>query len=159
VNSGGRIEVVGTSANVATVTRSSASTGRYFFTVNGRIAAENYLIEHMEGTNGVYITSSGTIDGTHNFSNGTFANGDTNSPILKIENNQDFTGVSNRIENVQFSDISTGSSSNVEKTSDQGNLEFYNALGALCSTIPDSTYSPGDTIRKSTAYRIFRITD
>ena len=61
------------------------------FTVDGTIHASNYLFEWMDD-NGIFVSSTGTIDGTNNFSDGTFTNGEAGRTLLKIENTQDFTG-------------------------------------------------------------------
>ncbi len=128
VSTSGTIEIVGTSGNVATVTRRNG--GTYNFTVDGTIRARDYLIEYMS-SNGIFITSNGQIDATNNFSSGTFTNGVSGGHMLQIENTQDLTGA-NRIENVNFPVNPFGGASNVFKNSaTSGTLEFYNATGVF----------------------------
>ena len=129
VSNSGRIEVVGGVGGIAKVTN-NASGGRYNFTVEGQIAADNYLFEYMS-ENGIYLTETSTIDGTSHFSNGTFSNGYSRGQLLHIENTQSFTG-GNRIENVSFPYNPGGSASNIAKySSTNGTLEFYNCSGVF----------------------------
>lgn len=128
VNPTGTIYVVGSIGNVASVTRRDG--GRYDFSVNGTIHANNYLFEWMDNA-GIFVTSLGTIDLTDNFSNGTFTNGEGGQTLLRIENTQDLTGA-NRIENVAFPANPGGGAFNVTKSaSTGGNVEFYNATGVF----------------------------
>ncbi len=126
VHNTGTIDIVGSTAQSARIT---ALSGRYNFLVNGTIKAENYLIEYTD-LPGLRITNTATIDATNHFSNGTFNNCPNNGACLVVENNQDFSGALNRIENVSFPTIAGGSASNVQKTaSSTGVLEFYDAIG------------------------------
>ncbi len=71
-NNGGTLTVIGNSSNVAKI--KSASTFNYFQTgATSVISAEYYSISGTRG-NGMDI-SDGIIDGTHNFSNGSFSGG------------------------------------------------------------------------------------
>ena len=128
VNPTGTIYVVGSVGNVATVTRRDG--GRYDFSVDGTIHANNYLFEWMDNA-GIFVTSSGTIDATDNFSNGTFTNGDGGQTLFRVENTQDLAGAG-RIENVSFPSNPGGGAFNVTKsTSSSGSIEFFNATGAF----------------------------
>ncbi len=126
VNLGGLLDVVGSPTSNAVV---SNITGRYSITINGTIKAENYKFEFMD-VPGVRITNTGTIDNTNHFSNGTFDNCPTSGACLVVDNTQSFTGVTNRIENVNFPSVPGGSAANVSKTFvTTGVLEFYDATG------------------------------
>ena len=131
VNSGGRINIVGVSGNIARVSRLS-TTGSYSFEVQAgaTIAAEYYLFEYMNQS-GIYVNGA-TIDLTNNFSNGTFTNGITNGKFLNINSNsQNLTGV-NQIENVQFPSNPGGTSYNVYVTnSSTGSYNFEDASGSF----------------------------
>ncbi len=136
VSATGRLEVVGNGTGIARVTNNSSG-GRYNFTVDGEIAAQNYLFEYMSNT-GIYLSPSSTIDATYHFSEGTFSNGTTTGPLFRIENTQSFTGAS-RIENVSFPNNPGGSSNNVAKYSAvSGDLEFYNATGVFAGETFDN---------------------
>ncbi|NOZ47269.1 MAG: T9SS type A sorting domain-containing protein [Chlorobi bacterium] len=129
VNSGGVIYVVGSAGNYAYVTNRSGTT-RYNFSINGTIHALYYEFDYMNSS-GISISSSGTIDGTNNFSYGTFANPISAGTCLKIENTQSFTNAS-RINDVNFPDNPGGGATNVTKgTAVSGTLEFYNATGSF----------------------------
>lgn len=122
----GRLEVVGSSSGLATVTRNN--TGRYNFTVEGTIAAKYYLFEYMSSA-GVYLTSTSAIDNANNFSEGTFRYGANNGPLLRVENTQSFVAP-NYIANVIFPINSGVNAYNIAKTTaTSGTLEFYNATG------------------------------
>ena len=127
VNAGGTIEVVGTSGNLATVTR-NASGGNYNFQVNGNIAARYCMFEYMSA-GGIYLTATATIDNVNNFSYATFTNGANNGVLLRVENTQSFTAP-NYITDASFPVVPGGSSFNVRKiSSSSGTLEFWNATG------------------------------
>jgi hypothetical protein len=129
VTTTGRIEAVGTSSALATISN-NASGGRYNFIVNGTIAAKYYLFEYMSN-GGIYLSNTSTVDATNNFSEGTFTNGTTTGPMLRIENTQSFVAP-NYIANVTFPVDPTGAGTNVAKTTAaSGTLEFYNATGAF----------------------------
>ncbi|PZX17272.1 hypothetical protein LX69_01587 [Breznakibacter xylanolyticus] len=141
VTSLGRIEVVGSPSAMATVTHNS--TGRYNFVVDGTIAAKYYLFEYMSNA-GVYLSSTSSIDVVNNFSEGTFTNGTTSGPMLRIENSQSFVAP-DYIANVIFP-VNPGSGGyNVAKTiSSSGTLEFYNSTGVFTGESYDN--DPGDLI-------------
>jgi len=130
VKSGGVIKVVGETSNNAFVT---CRTGRYYFNVEsgGTIHAKNYAFDYMRSS-GIKINSGAIIDATDNFSDGSFRNPSNGGVCLWIENEQGFTGIGNRIENVAFPDNPGYGTINVRKsTSTLGELEFYNASGLL----------------------------
>ncbi|OFX40924.1 MAG: hypothetical protein A2W95_16875 [Bacteroidetes bacterium GWA2_40_14] len=128
IGSAGSIEVVGTGSENAIVTNNMYYGGRYGFTCNGTIDAEYYQFQYMN-INGIRVTSTGVIDATHNFSNGTFTNGSYDGKFLVIENSQSFVAP-NYIYNVSFPTVPGGTlSNNVEKTQNSGTLEFWEATG------------------------------
>ena len=129
VKNSGRFELIGDLSNVATLTGDGGA--RYNFTVeDGTIAASNYLVEYTL-TNGIYITATGTIDATNNFSNGAFSNGLAGAPYLRIENTQDINGAG-RIENVSFADDPGNGASNIFKSiASSGTIEVYNSSGSF----------------------------
>jgi hypothetical protein len=144
VSTGGRIEVVGSTSAIATVSNNSSG-GRYNFTVEGEIAAEYYLFEYMANT-GIYLMPTSTIDATNHFSNGTFSNGTNSGQLFRVENTQSFTeGGGNRIENISFPNNPGGSAANVAKyTAASGTLEFYNSSGVFAGENFDN--DPGNFI-------------
>ncbi len=112
VNSGGNIRVVGTSGNIATVTRNLlGGAGTYGFQVNGTIHALNYAFEYMNAS-GIQINDIATIDADSNFSSGTFTNGAAGGTLLRIETSQTMT-----IANISFPLNPGGGAKNVTKTS------------------------------------------
>ncbi|MFT3740032.1 MAG: hypothetical protein QM786_14865 [Breznakibacter sp.] len=128
VTSSGQIEVVGSTSAMATVTHNA--TGRYNFVIEGVIAAKYYLFEYMSSA-GVYLAPGSTIHATNNFSEGTFTNGTTTGPMLRVENNQSFVAP-NYIANVIFPVNPGGGAYNVAKTTaSTGTLEFYNSTGVF----------------------------
>ncbi|MDP4210414.1 MAG: hypothetical protein Q8928_16505 [Bacteroidota bacterium] len=132
VNPSGTIEIVGTSANTAEVTRNlNGGAGYYSFSVAGKILAKYALFEWMASqTNGLLVT--GTIDPGNNFSYCTFTNCPNNGAMLSIENTQNDLNGANRIVNASFPVNPGGNSSNVRKISQTtGSIEFYNASGVF----------------------------
>ncbi|MBK8807547.1 MAG: hypothetical protein IPO21_13255, partial [Bacteroidales bacterium] len=90
--------------------------------------------------NGITISATGLIDPTHNLSNGTFTNGSNNGKYLVIANNQTIQSP-DYIENVNFPSNPGGSlAKNVEKTLNNGIIEFYEATGAFAG----ATYEKDD---------------
>jgi len=138
VKSGGEIHVVGDPNDVAIVT--NFGTGRYYFNVESgaTIHARNYMFEYM-AENGIYVKDGATIDGTNNFSFGTFTNGASGGTCLKIENNQDFTEAGgNPISEVTFPSNPNGGASNVTKTSAIGTIDFKDYYGEFAGEDFDS---------------------
>ena len=131
VRSGGSINVVGVSGNIARVSRRS-TTGSYSFEVQSgaTISAQYYLFEYMNQS-GIYINGA-TINTTNNFSNGTFTNGVTNGKFLVINNNSQTLTGANQIVNVQFPSNPGGTSYNVYVTnSSSGSYNFEDASGSF----------------------------
>ncbi len=127
VNSGGKLNVVGVSGNIARVGRQS---GTYGIEVQGEIAASYYLFEYMN-QQGLFI-NGGTIDLSNNFSYGTFTNGATNGRFITIDgNSQTLTG-SDKIVEVQFPSTPGGTSYNVYVTnSSSASINIEDATGSF----------------------------
>lgn len=127
VNSGGTINIIGSGASVAKVSRNPAQNNYYTFAVEGTIAAKYAFFEFM-GTDGIYIKTNGTVDLSNNFSYTTFSNGMSGQSMLHIDNAQDLTGA-NRLVDVAFPTNAGGGAVNVLKSVNSGNIELYNASG------------------------------
>ncbi|HAA17821.1 MAG TPA: hypothetical protein DCP28_03245 [Cytophagales bacterium] len=145
VQPSGRINVVGTASQTATVTHRSNTTGRYGFRVTGVIAAQHYLFEYMN-VSGIYVTETGTINPTDNFSNGTFTNGASGTTYLRIENTQDLLESNGQqIANVVFGNNPGGGATNVTKSNGtSGILEFKDYTGEFSGEVFDN--DPNDLI-------------
>ncbi|MEQ9404511.1 MAG: T9SS type A sorting domain-containing protein [Cyclobacteriaceae bacterium] len=145
VQSGGALNVVGTSTQTGTVTRRSGTTGTYGLTVSGTvgtpgtIGARFYLFEHMD-SNGISIDENGAVDVTNNFSDGSFTNGLAGGSFLRIENDQSFLDASGEsIQNVVFNDNPGGGAVNVIKTvGTSGIIEFGDYTGVFSGESFDS---------------------
>ncbi len=143
IQPGGAINIVGTSGQVATVTR-RGSTGTYGFTVTGNgtpgtIGARFYTMEFMD-SNGIYVDGNGSVDVTNNFSDGTFTNGPAGGTYLRIENTQDFLDASGEaIQNVVFNNDPGGGAVNITKTvGTSGTIELDNYTGEFSGESFDS---------------------
>ena len=119
--------VVGETTNISEITNWG---GRYSFTVNGggRIYAKNYRFSYLD-TSGVRI-DGGAIAGvgadtTEDFSNGSFALGQSGGRYLYIVDNDQTL----QIDSVNFINSLGGSGINVEKVDAEGRITFYNATG------------------------------
>ncbi|MGD2034357.1 MAG: hypothetical protein PVF73_04830, partial [Bacteroidales bacterium] len=114
---GGVFMLVGSSAQPASLVRNTGT-----FSVNqvsGTLHAYNYIVR-----NGNITITGGTIDATHNFTNGTFADGAGNAYLtLTGLNFSDFN-----VDNVVFN---TGPTYNVSRTSGTGVITFLDASGGL----------------------------
>ncbi len=88
VNSGGILEVVGTSGNLATVTHRNSD--YYYFNVysGGTISAQYGLFEYMT-TNGVFVRTGGIVDPANSFDYCTFQNGAAGVAVLLLIDNYD----------------------------------------------------------------------
>ncbi len=135
VNSGGRINIIGTPDSNVTVTRRTGGTSYYGFTVSsgGTIAAKHALFEYMN-TNGVSITTNGTnsgIDATYDFDSTTFTNGQADGSLLKLDGN--FTTGDIWMTGVTFPTNAGGVSKNVTRTNATSgdSLIMYDASGAF----------------------------
>lgn len=128
VNSGGQLNLVGTSGSAVYVTRPNAA-GTYGFTVNGTIAARYATFEYMNA-NGIKVSTSGSVDATNNFSDCTFTNGTGggSATLLKLEHST--TGMT--IDNVSFPLNPGSGAANVTRNEAlTGILSFNAASGAF----------------------------
>ncbi|MCX6305619.1 MAG: T9SS type A sorting domain-containing protein [Bacteroidetes bacterium] len=126
VNSGGRIEIAGTSGSPVTI-RANTSTARYAFNINtgGTIAADYGIFKNMF-VNGVYVSPSGIVDLAHAFRGCTFQDGNAGSTLLAINNSQVMT-----IRNAVFPPNVNGCASNVAKTLGGGHVYFVDYSGSF----------------------------
>ncbi|MDN4166242.1 T9SS type A sorting domain-containing protein [Cytophagales bacterium LB-30] len=137
LNNGGTLRIVGVDGNPA-ILGTSSTTGYTVTQTSGIIEAEYYLIQSTIST-GVTI-SGGTIDATHNFSNGTFSGG-AGSQYLTLTG-LNFTDFS--VDNVSFN---VGPSFNVARTSGTGSITFTDANGGLAGESYDNDdANPGTLI-------------
>lgn len=121
VNNGGRIRVIGDDEDQAMI----SSPGFFYFNVysGGTIAAENALIERMEG-GGLQIHNGAQIDPEHPLRNCIFQDGSPGSTLLTINNNQILT-----INGVEFNHTPGIELHNVAKVNDEGKITFTNFTG------------------------------
>ena len=126
VNSGGTVKIVGTSGNIATVTK-QASGSTYAFTVSsgGTIHAQYYLFEYMNAA-GITVNAGATINTTNNFSNGTFSNGFAGGKFLVLLNNF----ASYTANGVAFN---SGPLYSVSRVSGTGDITFNDPSGPLAN--------------------------
>lgn len=142
ITNNGIFRAVGTEGNIATVTRDGAA-GSYTITQNDAAAtfhARYYAFNYLNG--GITI-SNGAIDGTNNFSNGSFSNGiGTQSLNLNGLNFANFTAA-----NTVFN---AGPTYNVSRTSGTGTITFEDASGARAGENYDNDNgNPGTLINWS----------
>ncbi len=128
----GELILVGSISKPAVLKRNS---GRFFVNqIGGTMHAKYYTIQ-----NGNFTVSGGTIDGTNNFSNGTFAGGGGTSYLdLTGLNFSDFT-----VDNVIFN---SGPTYNISRTSGTGAVTFQDASGALAGENYDKDDSDPGTL-------------
>ena len=132
---GGTFKMVGTSGSNATLTRSGGN-GYTVTQTSGTFHAQYYRVE---SGNGITI-SGGSIDGTDNFSNGTFTNGGGSAYLtLTGLNFADYSAT-----NVLFN---TGPTYNVSRTSGTGVITFEDSFGSLAGeTYDEDDADPGTLI-------------
>jgi hypothetical protein len=133
VNSGGRIDLIGTPVNTANV-RANISTSRYAFNINanGTIGAEYAVIKNT-GSNGVYVSPSGIVDLAHAFRGCTFQDGAAGGTLLALNNAQVIT-----IRNASFPTNTWGGNSNVAKTLGTGHVYFVDFTGGFSGEAYDA---------------------
>jgi len=132
VYSGGAIEVIGSSSNLATVTRRGVS-GNYGFNVysSGTISAEYGLFENM-ADGGVYVRDGAYVDPTYSFNYCTFQNGYVGSgTLLYLNNDEEIT-----ITGANFPDHAS-SEFNVAKVENQGRITMVNYTGIFSGEAHD----------------------
>jgi hypothetical protein len=126
VNSGGTIKIVGTSGNIATVTKQAAGSV-YGFTVNAgaTIHAQYYLFEYMNAA-GIVVSAGATLNAINNFSNGTFSNGFAAGKFLVLLNNF----ASYTANGVAFN---SGPAYSISRPSGTGDITFNDPSGPLAN--------------------------
>ena len=126
VNTGGRVNITGTSGSNATI-RANPSTARYGFNINsgGTIAADYGIFKNM-GVNGVNVFAGGTVDLAHQFKGCTFQDGANNGTLLTINNSQTLT-----VRNAVFPTNTWSGSFNVTKTPVSGHVYFVDFSGGF----------------------------
>ncbi|MCX6268479.1 MAG: T9SS type A sorting domain-containing protein, partial [Bacteroidetes bacterium] len=119
VNSGGRLELLGTSINKATIA-ANVPTSHYNLNVNtgGSIAADYAIFKNM-GVNGISVGAGATVDLAHPFKGCTFQDGAAGGTLLTLNRNADFP-----------TNTWTGSS-NVTKTPATGHVYFLDFTGGF----------------------------
>lgn len=133
VNSGGMIDVYGSTAD-QTTKFSHISDGNFHFNVNsgGHLAANYVLFEYLNSS-GVYIKPGAFVDGLHNC---TFQNGVAGGVLFRVDNSQNII--------VTYANFPTNAGSgahNVWKSVDAGQVYFSNYTGAFSgSTFEDDFY-------------------
>ena len=128
VNSGAVIQIVGSVSNAAKLTEQSKY-GSYAITVNpgATIHAKYALLEYMD-TNGINILDEASIDGTNNFSDVNFNNGQAGGTMLSVG---DITGSLQRLDiyNTGFLLDPGSEAKNVTHTAGSDTLHFIQAFG------------------------------
>ncbi len=124
INSGGRIDVAGTSGNKVNI-RANTFSARYNFNVNsgGTIAADYCIFKNM-GISGINVKSGSSIDLAHSFKGCTFQDGASGGTLLTIDNSETRT-----IRNAVFPTNIWGGASNVTKTVNAGFVYFVDYSG------------------------------
>ena len=122
VNDGGTFQIIGSAGNEATLTHHS---GYYDVDIEsgGTIRAEHAIFEFMTAP-GVEIKSGAIVDNGFQFTNCTFREGIAGGTLLTINNAMTLT-----IDSAVFPENTWGSSYNVRKLVDEGNVTFTNATG------------------------------
>ncbi|MCF7913337.1 MAG: choice-of-anchor D domain-containing protein, partial [Candidatus Cloacimonetes bacterium] len=108
----------------------------------GTISAEYTTFQYMS-ENGVYVTFYGTVDEDYAFNYCTFQNSVSGGYLLRLRNDQELTSY-----NAVFPDNTWGSSYNVYKNINQGNIEFINATGGFAGESHD--YDPYNRLNWTT---------
>jgi hypothetical protein len=130
---GGKLQVLGTPANLASIIGGVADCDRLTIQDGGTISASNAYFSGIFF--GLYVSSTGWVDPDYAFTNCTFENG--YYQLLGIENSQDLI-----IHDAHFP--SASASYNIEKLLDQGSVTFINASGDFSG--PDYENDPYNRI-------------
>ncbi|MDP8209350.1 MAG: tandem-95 repeat protein [Candidatus Stygibacter australis] len=126
VNAGGSLICMGTEEYPVEIT--SYDAGNYHelnINTDGTIAAEYTTFKYMSA-DGVYVTIDGIVEEDHAFNHCIFRDGIENGSLFKIRNDQELTCY-----DAAFPENTWGSSYNVHRNMNAGNLEFINASGAF----------------------------
>jgi hypothetical protein len=141
VNNGGFLDLTGTAAGSATITR---NTGYYALNIEsgGTIGARYGIFEYMN-TSGVNIKSGALVDVAKPFNNCTFRLGQSGGRLMTIQNNQSFD-----VENAVFPSNTWGGTYNVYKSVNVGMVYFVTATGGFAGESYD--YDPNNRIMWTT---------
>ncbi|MEI6434337.1 MAG: GEVED domain-containing protein [Bacteroidota bacterium] len=135
INSGGRLEITGTAVS-PTIIRANLSTSRYALNVNsGATIAADYCVFKNMGINGVYVSSTGSVDPAHTFKGCTFQDGATGGSLLTINNDQVMT-----IRNAVFPANTWSGNWNVSKALNSGFVYFVDFSGGFSGEAYDNDY-------------------
>jgi hypothetical protein len=137
VNNGGVLDVMGTDAEPATITRHA---GHYGLNIEsgGTIGAVHGIFEYMN-TGGVNIKSGALVDPAKPFNYCTFRLGQSGGRLMTIQNNQNFY-----VENAVFPANTWGGSYNVYKSVNIGQVHFVTATGGFAGESYE--YDPNNRI-------------
>ncbi len=151
--SGGTVQVVGTSGNPATVSRynGTESGDRYTFTVqSGATIESRYAKFTYMNKDGIRLEDDATLNATNNFSDTEFSEGEAGGRYLYIGNitgtDQFFT-----LNNVGFTTSLGVSGFNIDKSSSADTLKLENAYGIYAGAAyeNDPAGDPGGLIQWS----------
>lgn len=143
INSGGTLRIVGTEGNPATIQAAAVDNYYYIRQDSGKIYADNYCIEGTNG-NGLNIIG-GTIDETHNLSNGMFSNskGAGTNALLTI-GAKVVVPAGLKIENVSFNGSDKGPLKNVKREGGSVPITLVNYSGSLAGA--ENEVDTGDNL-------------
>ena len=122
IYAGGKIAFNGTNGDNCVVTINGGP-GYYYFNIEGEIAAEYTDFSNM-AADGISVLPAGSVDPLHAFNNCIFSNGESGGTYLSINSDQNLT-----CDGAIFQTNSWGGSSNVRKTTDDGEIIFTNYSG------------------------------
>ena len=121
-NSGGTLNLLGSSGNEATITHVSSSLYSLWIENGGTISAEHALFEYMAY---VYLRPGSLVDPVHSFHYCTFQNGSAGFPLMVFYNTQTL-----QVNNAVFPTNTWGGPYNVQNIN-TGDVTFYNATGGF----------------------------
>ena len=126
VNSGGRIDIAGTSGSPVNI-KANVAASKYSFNVNsGGIIAADYCVFKNMGVSGVNVKSGGSIDISHSFKGCIFQDGASGGTLLTIDNSETRT-----IRNAVFPSNTWAGASNVTKSVNAGFVYFVDYSGGF----------------------------
>jgi len=137
INSGGRLDIDGTSGNQATIYANVGAARYNFYVYSGGTISADYCVFKNMTTYGVCVLWGGIVDPAHAFRGCTFQDGSL--VLLLIDNDQLLT-----IRNAVFPTNTWGGSYNVAKTVASGHLYFVDFTGAFSGE--DYDYDPNNLV-------------
>jgi len=124
VNSGGRLDVIGSEGNEAIISRAGSGYFNLDIQSGGTICAKRGIFEFIRA--GLYVHNGAYVDTDNSFNNCTFRNSEAGNDLLTINNDQILT-----LESVCFPENTWGGSHNVSKQIDQGQVTLNDATGSF----------------------------